>query len=109
MIDRIKELIGEAESFKANTKEEVEAFRIKYLGRKGLVRDFFSEFKNVAEDQKKEFGNIVNKLKDTVSDKVTTLKDQLESKEELKSGYGDLSRPAEPISLGARLSKIWLS
>lgn len=102
MIDKIKELIGEAESFKAQTKEEVEAFRIKYLGRKGLVKDFFAEFRNVADDQKKEFGNIVNQLKNTVTDRVNSLKEELENSTEEKGSYGDLSRPSEPIELGAR-------
>jgi len=102
MIDKIKEIIGEAEDFKAQTKEEVEAFRIKYLGKKGVLNDFFAEFKNVANDQKKEFGQAINKLKSTAQDKVSSLKEELESKEEAKGGYGDLSRPAEPISIGSR-------
>jgi len=102
MIDKIKEIIGEAEEFKAHTKEEVEAFRIKYLGKKGVLNDFFAEFKNVANDQKKEFGQAINKLKTTAQDKVNTLKEELEFKEEAKGGYGDLSRPAEPISIGSR-------
>ena len=49
MIDKIQELITEAEVFTAQTKEEVEAFRIKYLGKKGLLNDFFAEFKNVGK------------------------------------------------------------
>jgi phenylalanyl-tRNA synthetase alpha chain len=53
MIDKIKEIIEEAEGFKAQTKEEVEAFRVKYLGKKGVLNDFLAEFKNVANDQKK--------------------------------------------------------
>ncbi len=102
MIDKIKELIEEAETFKAQTKEEVEAFRIKYLGKKGLLNDFFAEFKNVAKDQKKEFGQTINKLKKTAEDKVNALKEELESKEEVKGIYGDLSRPGESIQIGAR-------
>lgn len=102
MIDKIKELISEAENFKAQTKEEIEAFRIKYLGRNGLVGEFFNEFKNVANDQKKEFGQTINKLKNTAQAKVDALKEELESKEEDKGVYGDLSRPSEPIELGAR-------
>ena len=102
MIDKIKELIAEAETFKTQSKEEVEAFRIKYLGKKGLLNDFFAEFKNVANDQKKEFGQTINKLKKTAEDKVNTLKEELESKEEVKGVYGDLSRPGEPIQIGAR-------
>jgi len=57
MIDKLKELIAEAEAFNAQTKDEVEAFRIKYLGSKGLLKQYFAEFKNVANDQKKEFGH----------------------------------------------------
>jgi len=91
MIDKIKELIAEAEAFKAQSKEEVEAFRIKYLGKKGLLNDFFAEFKNVANDQKKEFGQTINKLKKTAEDKVKALKEEF-----------DLSRPGEPIEIGAR-------
>ena len=102
MIDQIKELISEAESFKAQSKDEVEAFRIKYLGKKGLLNDFFAEFKNVANDQKKEFGQTINKLKKTAEDKVNALKAELESTEEVKGIYGDLSRPGEPVQIGAR-------
>ncbi|OBQ55091.1 phenylalanine--tRNA ligase subunit alpha [Tamlana sp. s12] len=102
MIDKIKDLIAEAEAFEAKTKDEVEAFRIKYLGKKGLLNDFFAEFKNVANDQKKEFGQTINALKKTAEDKVNALKDALESTEEVKGVYGDLSRPGEPIHIGAR-------
>ena len=102
MIDKINQLIAEAEAFKAQSKEEVEAFRIKYLGSKGLLREFYGELKNVANDQKKEFGQIINKLKNTAEEKVNTLKEELESKEEVKGIYGDLSRPGQPIQIGAR-------
>ncbi|MFV0565919.1 MAG: phenylalanine--tRNA ligase subunit alpha [Flavobacteriaceae bacterium] len=102
MIEKIKALIAEAEAYTAQTKAEVEDFRIKYLGKKGLLNDFFAEFKNVANDQKKEFGQAVNALKQTAEAKVNTLKEQLESKEEVKGVYGDLTRPAEPVVLGAR-------
>ena len=102
MIDKIKELIAEAEAFKAQSKEEVEAFRIKYLGAKGHLKAFYGELKNVANDQKREFGQIINELKNTAETKVNDLKEALESQEEDKGIYGDLSRPGEPIAIGAR-------
>jgi phenylalanyl-tRNA synthetase alpha chain len=102
MIDKIKELIAEVEAFKAQSKEEIEAFRIKYLGKKGVLNEYFAEFKNVANDQKKEFGQVINQLKSTAEDKVNSLKEELESKEEIKGVFGDLSRPGEPIAIGAR-------
>lgn len=102
MIDKIKELIDEAESFSAQSLDEIEAFRIKYLGKKGLLNEYFAEFKNVANDQKKEFGQVINKLKTTAQDKVNALKEELESKDEVKGSINDLSRPGEPIQIGAR-------
>ena len=102
MIDKIKEHITTVEAFKATKKEEIEAFRIKYLGKKGLLNEFFSEFKNVAKDQKKEFGQAVNQLKNAAEQKVNELKISLESEEEAKGVYGDLSRPGMPLHVGAR-------
>lgn len=102
MIDKIKEHIAEVESFKAETPDQVEAFRIKYLGKKGILNSFFAEFKSVPNDQKKEFGQAVNTLKKTAEEKVNSLKDALENKKEEKGVYGDLTRPAEPVEIGAR-------
>ena len=102
MIDKIKTLIAEAETFTTQSKKEIEAFRIKYLGKKGLLNDFFAEFKNVPNDQKKEFGQAINTLKTTAQEKVNALKTELETTEQAKGIFGDLSRPGEPIEIGAR-------
>jgi len=102
MIEEIKKLITEAENFSAQSKEDVEAFRIKFLGKKGLLNQYFSEFKNIPNDQKKEFGQTINALKKSAEDKVNTLKAELESNEEYKGIYGDLSRPGQSIEIGAR-------
>ncbi|TBW27067.1 phenylalanine--tRNA ligase subunit alpha [Gramella sp. KN1008] len=102
MIDKIKGHIAEVERFNARTKDEIEAFRIKYLGKKGILNEFFAEFKNVPNEQKKEFGQVVNQLKNAAQDKVNFLKDELEKTQEEKGVYGDLSRPAEPVEIGSR-------
>ena len=102
MIEKIQDYISEIEGFQAKTKEEVEDFRIKYLGKKGILNQYFAEFKNVPNEQKKDFGQAVNSLKDAATSKVNELKEALESKEEEKGIYGDLSRPGEPIQIGAR-------
>ncbi len=102
MIDKIKEHIVEVEQFTADSKDAVEAFRIKYLGKKGLLNAFFAEFKNVANDQKKEYGQAINTFKQKATDKVNELKTALENTSEDEGIYGDLTRPGEPIELGAR-------
>ena len=78
MIDNIKKEIATVASFTADNIEAVETFRIKYLGKKGILNDFFAEFKNVPNEQKKEFGQTINELKQAATAKVESLKEALE-------------------------------
>lgn len=102
MLDKVKELIVEVNDFKATTKEELEAFRIKYIGKKGILNDLFTEFKNVANDQKKEFGQALNTFKSAAEDKVNQLKEAVEDANLAQNSLNDLTRPAEPLKLGSR-------
>lgn len=102
MINTLKEHIAEVEKFSANDKEAIETFRIKYLGKKGILNDFFAAFKDVPNDQKKEFGQTINALKQAATEKVNELKAAFENSTVEKGMYGDLTRPGNPIELGAR-------
>ena len=59
MIETIKAHIEEVKAFQTDNKEQLEAFRIKYLGSKGLLKDF-CRIQNVPNEQKKEFGQVIN-------------------------------------------------
>ena len=102
ILDKVKELIEEVHLFKADSKAEIETFRIKYLGSKGVLKGLFSEFKNVDAELRKEFGQALNTLKKTAEDKVVFLNNALEDSGGEKKFYGDLTRPSEPIKLGSR-------
>jgi phenylalanyl-tRNA synthetase alpha chain len=102
MIDKIKHHIEEAKAFNDKNKESLEQFRIKYLGSKGLVRELFNEFRNIPNDQKKDFGVVMNTLKAVAEEKVKVIQEELESKQEIKGMFGDLTRAAEPVIIGSR-------
>ncbi|MCB9427149.1 MAG: phenylalanine--tRNA ligase subunit alpha [Flavobacteriales bacterium] len=102
MIDKIKEHIQEAQDFQTTKKEELEAFRIKYLSKKGLLNEFFTEFKNVPNEKKKEFGQIINELKTTAQEKINSITESLEKNDVKKSKLDDLTRPAEALEIGSR-------
>lgn len=102
MIDQIKLYIGQAEAFTTSNKEELEAFRIKFLGKKGLLNDCFAAFRNVPNEQKKEFGQVLNQLKQIAENKVKTIQDSLDNSKQAAQIYGDLTRPGEPVQLGSR-------
>ena len=63
MLKQIEEHILEIENFEADSIESVEHFRIKYLGKKGVLNDLFIAFKDVPNEEKKAFGQALNKLK----------------------------------------------
>src|SRR5690606_19735671 len=102
MIEKIKQYIAEAQAFTTTDKDSLEAFRIKFLGKKGILNDFFAEFRNVPNEQKKEFGQVINELKNVAEEKVKSIHEYLESKEETNGIYGDLTRPGEPLNIGSR-------
>jgi phenylalanyl-tRNA synthetase alpha chain len=53
MIEKIEELLVEVNSFNATSKEDIENFRIKYNGKKGILNDFFENSKKFLTTRKK--------------------------------------------------------
>jgi len=102
MLNKIKELIVEVEKFQADSAESVEQFRIKFLGKKGVLNDLFLAFKDVPNQEKKAFGQNLNELKTKAQEKVDALKESLEQKEESAGSGLDLTMSAEPMRLGSR-------
>ncbi|MCA0932365.1 phenylalanine--tRNA ligase subunit alpha [Lutimonas saemankumensis] len=102
MKEKISNHLSEIQDFKAESIEKIEAFRIKYLGSKGLLKQLFSEFKEIDPSLKKEIGQSLNNLRNAANDKINELKDALDNNLSEKKVYGDLTRPGESIELGAR-------
>ena len=101
MEERIKKNIEEIKDFSTNSSEELEAFRIKYLGKKGLLTSYFIDFKSLDNDKKKDVGQLLNQLKLSAQSKLEELKIKLLSGVS-KSKLNDLSRPGDIIQLGSR-------
>ena len=101
MIDKINENLTLVDAFDAQSKEEVEAFRIKYLGKKGILNDFFAAFKEVPPQEKKDYGQALNTLKNAVAEKVKSMQAKTDLNPS-QSNHGDLSRPGFPLELGSR-------
>ena len=102
MIDKIKSSINEISSFDSNSLEEIESFRIKFLGKKGIINKYFVEFKNIDNKQKKEVGLILNKLKNVAQQKVDDLILKLSKKSKNSITINDITRPGDPIEIGSR-------
>jgi len=96
MNEKINSLIGEVEAFAAQTKEQVEEYRIKWLSKKGEVSALFEDFKDVQGELKKEMGQKLNQLRTKAQDKINLLKEKFESTEDSNQPAIDLSLPSFP-------------
>ena len=99
---KIEELLAEIQQFTTQSEKEIEEFRIRFLGSKGLLKQLFGEFKTVEPAQKKEIGQALNDLRMQASSKIEELKEALSSGSSESKKYGDLTRPGLPLELGAR-------
>ena len=52
VLEQIENYKKEIASFKAENTETLEAFRIKYIGTKGLVKSVMGEMKNIPNEEK---------------------------------------------------------
>ena len=102
--EKIEEIKDELSRVKVNSAEELEAFRIKYLGSKNIIKGLYQELRTVPNELKKEFGQHLNALKkegEQVFERFkTTISSSTGGSE--RGNELDLTRPAEHVALGAR-------
>lgn len=101
MKELIQQYLAEVEAFTSADAQEIEAFRVKFAGRKGLLNDLFEQFKQVPGPEKKEVGMLLNRLKESVLHKVEELKSRM-METEADSDLTDLTLPVDFYNMGSR-------
>ena len=101
LIQQIETITKEIQNTVATTSADVESFRIKYLGTKGLVKNMMGEMKSVPNEQKKEFGQILNAFKVAAEEKLETLVAALGDTTTLDATI-DTSLPGDEFTVGTR-------
>ena len=101
LLQKIEDLKKEIAAFTAADDKQVDEFRIKFLGTKGIVKAIMAEMKTVPAEKKKEFGQILNEFKQFAEGKLEELKTSTSNVEHQTSNI-DLSLPGDPIPLGSR-------
>jgi len=103
IFNKVNQVIEEIGTAGPKSMEELEQFRIKYLGTKNIIKPLFGEIRNVPNEQKKEYGQLVNQAKVIAENKFAELKETLESAADQASAHAiDLTMPGEPLALGSR-------
>src|SRR5579862_1250679 len=102
LLQQIENYKQEIAAIIPNGTESLEAFRIKFLGTKGILKSLFSEMKNVPNEKKKEFGQIVNEFKQFAESKYEEWKLSNTNQPSLTIDDIDLTLPGDPLTLGTR-------
>lgn len=103
ILDHIKAYREEIDAFSPKNKEELETFRIRFLGSKGIVKSLFKEMRNVPKEEKRSFGQRLNDFRTFTTEKYEKAQAQLaDSETNDSSSEMDLTLPEEPQPLGSR-------
>ena len=98
---RIADLLCQVDALQAQSKEELEQLRIRYLGKKGEITALFDEFRQLSKEQKADVGASINALKNRTADRLQQLRDAFEAQQSVAE-KADLTRTPDPIELGTR-------
>lgn len=101
MKEKIDEILVSVREYPIQNPSELEAFRIKFLGTKGLLKDLFGELKTVPNEQKREVGQLLNNLRQVAEGRLQDLKEQFESNNTEQNAI-DVTRPAGDPLVGSR-------
>ncbi|MDB5203198.1 MAG: pheS [Ferruginibacter sp.] len=104
----MEQLVAQIEQYKKEISQvtvanaaDVEAFRIKYLGTKGLVKTIMGEMKSVDADKKREAGQLLNEFKIYVEARFEEIRN-IGEEHSVATTAVDLSLPGADLPLGAR-------
>jgi phenylalanyl-tRNA synthetase alpha chain len=102
LLQQIEQYKQEIAAFTAAGADEVEQFRIKWLGTKGLVKAIMGEMKNVPNEQKKSFGQLLNEFKSFAEAKLEELQQSHATVAAVTGPAIDFALPGDPVTVGSR-------
>ena len=102
ILDRIEALRGEIREFDTLEEGALEAFRIRFLGTKGLVKSLMAEMRNIPPEEKRSFGQLMNAFKEEAEQRLESVRRRLATGKKDTSTGIDASLPGEPVNTGGR-------
>jgi len=102
LLQQIEAYRKEIEAYEITNPQQLEEYRIKFLGTKGILKSLFGEMKNVPADRKKEAGQVMNEFKQFAEAKYEQAKESAAGNEQSAAQDFDLTLPGDPVEIGAR-------
>lgn len=102
-LNTVNALKDEIQQVNLENEQQLEEFRIKFLGSKNVIKPLFKGMKEVAPEERKSYGKLLNELKQLAEEKYAQEKAKISASEtnEEKSSI-DFTAPGRPIPVGSR-------
>jgi phenylalanyl-tRNA synthetase alpha chain len=100
MRSQIETISAKIENFEIKTTQDLENFRIEFLGTKGHIKALYATLKDIPNEEKKEVGQLINNLRTFAEEKFNTCKESLEMVSTSESNF-DHSRPGDINEIGS--------
>jgi phenylalanyl-tRNA synthetase alpha chain len=102
MLEKFEKIGAEALKTLKQVKnsDQLEEFRIKYLGRKGRITQMLSQIGKLAAEQKKQGGQLANKIKKEVTTAFEEVREKLGTSAAKAEPLIDVTLPGEPVRAG---------
>jgi phenylalanyl-tRNA synthetase alpha chain len=102
MVEQVNGLKTEIEAYRIQSETDLEAFRLKFIAKKGVLAELFTQLKDSNPTEKKALGKVLNDLKESAQQKYDMLSAQLkQATKQMGSSTEDLTLPPPNDSLGA--------
>lgn len=98
---QVEALKQEALQMEIRNSDELEAFRIRFLGSKNVLKNYFSEMKNIEPALKKAYGQLLNEVKTAAEDHFATAQTRFTTSVKAEQSL-DFTAPGIPRMAGAR-------
>ncbi len=102
MQQQIDQYTAEITAFSPANADELEAFRIRFLGTKGIIKDLFDQFKSTTPEEKRILGKVLNEFKQLAEARYNELKSATESTGSTTGTDEDLTLPGRGFETGTR-------
>jgi len=102
IFDKANAVLAAINDSRPSNAEELEVFRIQYLGTKNVLKDLFGAMVQLPGDKKKEYGQLMNTLKAVAEAKFEELKGGMETSTKSITEIPDLTAPGYPMNMGTR-------
>ncbi len=101
VLQQIETYKKEIDQWVIDSPENLETYRIRFLGTKGIVKGLFGEMKQIPVENKKAFGQVLNDFKQVAEAKYEQFKGLADAETAPSKGI-DYTLPGNAFSLGTR-------